>query len=456
MKEWGFIHKNPLTAPGGALPLEIIDSMRYQPLHSSLFTANRKRFAAQLPPGSLAVLVASDQVPSNGDAYYPYKPDSNLYWLTGIDQEQTALILFPDCPNPAMREVLFVRETSPQLAVWEGPRHSLEAASSLSGIQQVLWHKDFEATLWTQMKYATNCFLTLNENDRASKSPVLTASQRFSAQIQADFPLHRFHRASPILDRLRSVKQEQELTAIQKAIEITHQAFLMAIKALKPGLKEYQVEAALAGSIWSQGAEGFSFEPIMASGAHACILHYTQNDGECKDGELMLMDFGANYAHYAADLTRCVPVNGRFTARQKEVYDAVLHVQRQSMALLTVGRSLDQYNQESALLMQDALLSLGLITKKDIQEQNPAHPAYKKYFPHGTGHFLGIDVHDVGARFEPLQAGMLITCEPGIYIPEEGLGIRIENDILVTESGPIDLMSALPIHTEEIEEAYHA
>jgi Xaa-Pro aminopeptidase len=204
-----------------------------------------------------------------------------------------------------------------------------------------------------------------------------------------------------------------------------------------------------------QGAEGFSFEPIMASGAHACILHYTRNDGDCLDGELLLMDFGANYAHYAADLTRCVPVNGRFTARQKEVYDAVLQVQRQSMALLTVGRSLDEYNKESALIMQDALLSLGLISESEVRQQNPSNPAYKKYFPHGTGHFLGIDVHDVGARFEPLQAGMLITCEPGIYIPEEGLGVRIENDVLVTEAGPVDLMSDLPILTDQIEDAYN-
>ncbi len=430
--------------------------MRYQPLNSSLYVTNRHRFAAQLPPGSIAVLISSDQVPSNGDAYHPYKPDSNLYWLTGIDQEQTALLLFPDCPNPAFREVLFVRETSPQLTVWEGPRHNLAEASALSGIQKVMWHKEFETVLWTQMKYATDCWLALNENDRASKSPILSASERLSAQLKTEFPHHLYHRASPILDRLRSVKQEQELVAIRKAIEITHRAFLEAVQALKPGFKEYQVEAILAGSMLGQGAEGFSFEPIMASGEHACILHYTRNDGICGDGELMLMDFGANYAHYAADLTRCVPVNGRFTARQKEVYDAVLHVQRQSMALLTVGRSLDLYNKESAILMQDALLGLGLLTEEDIRGQNPANPAYKKYFPHGTGHFLGIDVHDVGARFEPLQAGMLITCEPGIYIPEEGLGIRIENDVLVTEAGPVDLMSSLPILTEEIEDAYNA
>jgi Xaa-Pro aminopeptidase len=429
--------------------------MRYQPLKSSLFAANRQRFTTQLPPGSLAVLVSSDQIPSNGDAYYPYKPDSNLYWLTGIDQEQTALILFPDSPNPAMREVLFVRETSSQLAVWEGPRHSQAEASALSGIAQVMWHKDFESTLWTQMKYATDCWLALNENDRATRSSVLSAAQRLSAQILAEFPLHRFHRASPILDRLRSIKQEQEMSAIRKAIDITHKAFLEAVRDLKPGLKEYQVEATLAGIMLHQGAEGFSFEPIMASGAHACILHYTRNDGDCLDGELLLMDFGANYAHYAADLTRCVPVNGRFTARQKEVYDAVLQVQRQSMALLTVGRSLDEYNKESALIMQDALLSLGLISESEVRQQNPSNPAYKKYFPHGTGHFLGIDVHDVGARFEPLQAGMLITCEPGIYIPEEGLGVRIENDVLVTEAGPVDLMSDLPILTDQIEDAYN-
>jgi Xaa-Pro aminopeptidase len=427
--------------------------MRYQPFDPSLFVRHRERFAATLGPGTLAVLVASDQVPSNGDAYHPYKPDSNLFWLTGIDQEMTALILFPDCPNPALREVLFVRETNADLAIWEGPKHSKAQASALSGIHTVMWDKDFHATLWTQMKYATDCALALNENDRASSSPVRSAVQRLTAQLMSDFPLHRYHRASPALDRLRAVKCDEEVKALRKAIEVTHTALLQAAKRIRPGMMEYQVEALLAGSILDQGAEGFSFEPIIASGSHACILHYTRNEGPCLDGELLLMDFGANYAHYAADLTRCIPVNGRFSSRQKKVYDAVLQVQRQSMELLRPGRTLDQYNKESALLMQDALLSLGLITEAEVQDTQSAQPAYKRFFPHGTGHFLGLDVHDVGARFEPLQAGTVVTCEPGIYIQEEGLGIRIENDILITENGPVDLMAHLPIRTEEIEEA---
>ena len=429
--------------------------MRYKPLDSSVFVANRARYTASLGSGSMAVFVASDQVPANGDAYHPYRPDSNLYWLSGIDQELTALLLFPDCPNPAYREVLFVRETSPELAVWEGPRHSREEASALSGISQVLWEKDFETVLWTQAKYANDLHLALNENDRASASPIRSASQRLAGRLTNDFPLHRFHRASPALDRLRAVKSQGEVQALQKAISITHNALLQALKVIQPGCMEYQVEAALAGSILGQGAEGFSFEPIIASGDHACILHYTRNAAPCKDGDLLLMDFGASYAHYAADLTRCIPVNGRFTPRQKEVYDAVLDVQRQAMDLLRPGRSLDDYNRESALIMQDAVLRLGLINADDIAKQDPKAPAYKRYFPHGTGHFLGLDVHDVGARYESLQEGMVITCEPGLYIPEEGLGIRIENDVVVSAAGPIDLMRDLPIRTDEIEEAYH-
>lgn len=430
--------------------------MRYQPLDSSVFTANRARFSASLGSGSIAVFVASDQVPSNGDAYHPYRPDSNLYWLTGIDQELTALILYPDCPNPAYREVLFVRETSPTLAVWEGPRHSREEASRLSGIGQVLWERDFESVLWTQAQYASDIHLALNENDRATATPVTSAAKRLANRLTQDFPLHRFHRASPVLDRLRAVKSAEEVQTLQKAISITHEALLEALKVIQPGCKEYQIEGALAGSILAQGAEGFSFEPILASGKNACILHYTRNADTCQDGDLLLMDFGAAYAHYAADLTRCIPVNGRFTARQKEVYDAVLGVQRQAMDLLRPGRSLDEYNRESALFMEEALLRLGLLSTDDIARQDPKAPAYKRYFPHGTGHFLGLDVHDVGARYEPLQEGMVITCEPGIYIPEEGLGIRIENDVWISSNGPVDLMRDLPIQTQEIEDAYRS
>lgn len=404
-----------------------------------------------MKPNSIALFVSSDVYPRNADADFYFRQDSELFWLSGIDQEETMLILFPDCPNPLYKEVLFVRETNEHIAVWEGHKYSKKEAEAISGIKQVQWNQDFRGLVNTLCKYAEHIYLNTNENDRAS-NPVQTGQMRFVHEIKAQFPLHKFERSAKILEYERSRKSATEIALIQRAVRITADAFYQVLKSMKPGMWEFEIEGLIMKEFLSNRANGYSFQPIIASGASACVLHYVNNDKQTKDGDLLLLDFGADYANYAGDMTRCFPVNGRFTKRQKQIYDAVLRVNRAATQLLVPGRTLDAYNRESALIMQDELLSLGLITREDIAKESPTWPAYKKYFPHGTGHFLGIDVHDIGARYGKLSAGMVITCEPGIYIQEEGLGIRIENDILITEEGPVNLMAGVPIETEEIED----
>lgn len=433
----------------------IFKLMRYYPIDSQLFVHNRQRFMEAMQPNSLAIVVSSEQFPRNADANFYFRQNSELFWLTGIDQEETYLLMYPDCPNPAYREVLFIRETNEEIATWEGHKYSKAEAAAMSGIKTVLWNHDFRQLIYTQMKYADACYLNTNENDRAN-NPVPTAELRFAHELRQLFPLHRYERAAKIFEYHRSRKHPIEIDLIKKAIEITAGAFHEVLRAVKPGMWEFEIEGIISKHFLSNRANGFSFEPIIASGASACVLHYVKNDKQTKEGDLLLLDFGADYANYAGDMTRCFPVNGRFTKRQKEVYDAVLRVNREATKLLVPGRTLDAYNKESALIMQDELLRLGLINRDDIAKESPSWPAYKKYFPHGTGHFLGIDVHDIGARYGKLDVGMVITCEPGIYIKEEGLGIRIENDILITENGPVNLMAGIPIETEEIEEVMNA
>lgn len=424
--------------------------MRYEPIDPKLFIHNRSRFAADMQPNSIAFFVSNDQFPRNADANYYFRQNSELFWLTGIDQEDTYLMLYPDCPNPRFREVLFILETNEHIAVWEGHKYTQAEAAAMSGITTVLWNKDFRSTLNTYIKYADACYLNTNENDRAS-NPLATAELRFARELQQQFPLHTYKRAAKIMEQHRSRKHAIEVDLLKRAINITAGGLQEVLKTIKPGSWEFEIEGTLLKHFLSNRANGFSFEPIIASGASACVLHYVKNDKQCKDGDLMLLDFGADYANYSGDMTRCFPVNGRFSKRQKEVYDAVLRVNYAATKLLVPGRTLDEYNREAALIMQEELLGLGLITRDDIAKENPNWPAYKKYFPHGTGHFLGIDVHDIGARYGKLDEGMVITCEPGIYIAEEGLGIRIENDILITKNGPVNLMAGIPIETEEIE-----
>jgi Xaa-Pro aminopeptidase len=442
-------------------PMEMIDflcrnkqyqRMRQQPLPSETFVDNRKRFVQHLPKNAIAIFFSNEVVVRNGDQFYwPYRQNSEFYWLTGIQQENSFLILFPDAPLPEMREMLFVTETNEHIATWEGYKLEMEEARKLAGISTVHWSDKFEGVMRQMMGYAGTCFLNTNENDRTPSFPQ-SYEHRMAAKIKSEFPLHSFGRASEILRKERPIHSSHEIDALKKAISLTKEGLLLAMKSIRPGMMEYEIEGLLQGYYVSKGAKGFSFEPIVAGGANACILHYVTNDRPLLDGDLLLLDHGTEYNMYCSDLTRCFPVNGTFTPRQKEVYNAVLRVMRQARELLHTGNSLNDYNTQAALIMEAELLSLGLISSDDVKNQNPAWPAYKKYFPHGTGHFLGIDIHDIGERYSKLQPGMIITNEPGIYIKEEGIGIRIENDILITENGPVDLMADFPIEVEEIEQ----
>lgn len=423
--------------------------MRHQPLNPELFIFNREKFTSKLLPNSIAIFNASPQYPRNGDANLPYRPHSELYWLTGIPQEETCLILFPDCPNPDLREILFLRETNEHIAVWEGHKFTVAEGIALSGIKKVMWTSSFEGVFRQLMNYADHVYLNTNENDRSTYFE--DGDIQFANRCKREYPLHQYHRAATILREVRSAKHEEEIKTLRKAISITENAFYDVLKFVKPGTMEYEVEAKLIHRIIASGGNGFSFDPIVASGPSACVLHYIENNKRCEDGHLMLLDFGTDYGFYAADMTRCFPINSKFTDRQKQVYNAVRNVMKQAVQLLHTGNSLNDYNTQAALIMEAELLKLGLITQEDIKNQNPEWPAYKKYFMHGTGHFLGIDTHDIGRRYEKLPEGAVITLEPGIYIPEEGLGIRIENDILVTAQGPIDLMEGVAIEVDEIE-----
>lgn len=425
--------------------------MRFQPLPNTLYKDNRNRFTSKMEANSIAIFVSNEVLARNGDqSYWPYRPNSELFYLTGIAQEDTFLVLFPDSPIPNFKEILFVKETNEEIATWEGAKFSKEEASNLSGIKTVLWSHQFQSTLQSIINFSDSLYLNLNENDRANVG-TNNAEHRFSNELKGKYPLHNFKRSATILREIRPVKAQEEINQLRKAISITNDGLHKVLKSVKPGMNEYEIEATLISHYISKGCNGFSFEPIIAGGKNACTLHYVANDAIIKDGDLILLDNGADYGYYSADLTRCFPANGKFTERQKQVYNSVLSVMRQSKELLTTKHSLQQYNMEAAKIMEAELLSLDLISKKDIEAQDASWPAYKKYFPHGTGHFLGIDIHDIGRRYEKLQAGMVITCEPGIYIKDEGIGIRIENDIVITNDKPMDLMVEVPIEVEEIE-----
>ena len=423
---------------------------RYKAIDKKLFIENRERFRKQMKPKSIAIFNSNEVMPRNGDASYDYKQNSDMYWITGIDQEDCAVVLFPDCPVEAYREALFIRRTNATIAVWEGHKYNKEEAFAASGIKNIFWMDEFETNTRAIILMAQNIYLTLNENDRNSNS-FLTKDIAFVKQMKEKFPLHNFERAAPITQRLRSIKQPLEIETMKIAAGISEKMLKRVLKFTKPGVTEFEVEAEVIHEFLRNGAAGHSFTPIVASGKNACVLHYIDNAGVCGDGELLLLDTGADYANYASDMTRTFPVNGKFTARQKEVYNAVLRVMRAAIKLLKPGVLLMEYHDQVCKIMEKELLDLKLITQDDIKNQDPAWPAFKKYYMHGTSHFLGIDVHDVGMRYEPMQAGMTFSCEPGIYIPEEGIGIRLENEILITENGCIDLMAHIPIEADEIE-----
>lgn len=426
--------------------------MKYAPIDKQLFIENRQRFKALLKPGSLAFFNANDEMPRNGDANFPFRQNSDLFYLSGIDQEQTILVIFLDAPLPQYREILFLRQTNEKIAVWEGHKYTKEEARMASGIQSVYWLEDFNTILPVLMHHSKNIYINLNENDRFA-TEVPYRELRFATDLQKRYPVHTYERSGMLMAALRSVKNDMEIKLMQHAIDITEKAFRKVMRFVKPGVMEYEIEAEITHTFIRKRANGHAYTPIIASGGNACVLHYIDNNMECKAGDVILMDFGAEYANYAADLTRCIPVSGEFTERQRDVYNAVLRVMKQATKMLVPGNTIEKYHFEVGKIMEQELIGLGLLDKNEVKNQNPDSPLYKRYFMHGTSHFLGLDVHDVGNKYEPMKAGMVFTCEPGIYIPEENLGIRIENNILITTKDPIDLMSAIPVEVEDIEEA---
>ena len=425
--------------------------MRYDTIDKRLFIENRKKFQAVLKPNSTAFFNSNDEMPRNGDQTYPFRQNSDLFWLSGIDQEQTILVICPNHPLPEYREALFIRKTNEHIAIWEGHKYTKDEARETSGIQQVYWMDDFQTMLPVMMHHTENFYINLNENDRFV-TEVPYREIRFSEQLKAKFPHHHYMRSGPILASLRAVKHQLEVDLIRTAIDITDSAFRRVLGFVRPGVMEYEVEAEITHEFIRNRSNGHAYTPIIAGGRNACVLHYIENNKELKNGDVALMDFGADYANYAADLTRSIPVNGKFTKRQRQVYDAVLLVMKAATKMLVVGNTILRYHEEVGKVMEQELVRLGLLKADEVKKQDPKQPLYKKYFMHGTSHFLGLDVHDIGNRYEPMKAGMVLTCEPGIYIPEENLGIRIENNILLTEKGPVDLMAKIPVEADEIEE----
>jgi Xaa-Pro aminopeptidase len=404
----------------------------------------------------LAVFNSNDIFPISADSTMPFQQHRDILFLSGVDQEESILVLFPNASNPNHREVLFLKETSELIAIWEGEKLDKQSALEVSGISAVHWLQDFPNVFRQMMAESTGIYLNTNEHLRAN-TEVETREDRFIKTVKLDFPTHKVHKSAPILHRLRSVKHPIELDIMQKACDITKAGINRLLKFIKPGVWEHHIEAELAHEFLMNSSRGFAYTPIVASGKNACVLHYIENNKECFDGDVILLDVGAEYANYASDLTRCIPVNGKFTPRQKEVYNAVLHVKMQAEKLLVPGTIMADYHKQVGLLMEEQLVNLKLISLDDIKNQNPAWPAYKKYFMHGTSHFIGLDTHDVGIWHEPIKAGMVFTCEPGIYIPEENLGIRLEDDLVVQEKGhPLNLMSDIPLQADEIEEMMNA
>jgi len=415
-----------------------------------LFTANRARYSKELLPGSIAIFVSNDEMPSNGDAHYPFRQNSNLYWLSGVSQEDSMVILFPDHADARYREVLVLVRPNELKEKWDGRRLRAEEARKLSGIRTVVWLDSIDALLQQWIHQAENIYLNTNENDRKG-GLVQTREYRFIAEMKERYPLHRYYRSATILKELRSIKTPLEVELMQGAMDITHHTFNRLLAFIRPGVMEYEIEAEIYHSFLSQRSPGPAYSSIVASGDRARTLHYITNNEECRDGELVLMDFGAEYGGYNADLTRTVPVNGKFTRRQKEVYNACLHLHMYAKSLLKPGVSFADYHKKVGEETNKQLVKIGLLTEGDLKNQTAESPAYWKYMYHGVSHHLGIDVHDLGTRVSPIREGMVLTVEPGIYIEEEQMGIRIENDVWITPEGNRDLMGKVPITAEEIE-----
>ena len=429
--------------------------MRYSAIDNSLYINNRANFVKQLKPTSVAVFNSNDVMPTNADGTMPFRQNNDLLYLSGVDQEESILVIFPDASNPAHREILFVKETSELIAIWEGDKLTKKGATNQSGIETVHWRSQFEQIFHSLVVEAENIYLNQNEHLRAITT-VETCDDRFRAECKTKYPDHHYERIASIMRTLRPLKSQLEVATIQHACDITEKGFRRILDFVKPGVMEYEIEAEFAHEFLRNRSRGFAYTPIIASGLNACVLHYIENNLACKAGDVILMDVGAEYANYASDMTRCVPVSGKFTARQKDVYNAVLRVMKGATEMLVPGTLHDEYHEEVGKMMESELIGLGLLDKTDVANQEKGRPLYKKYFMHGTSHHMGLDVHDIENRNTPFAEGMVLTVEPGIYIQEENLGIRLENDVLITKDGQHDLMRNIPLEAEEIEDLMNA
>ncbi len=426
--------------------------MKYHQIDRDLFIKNRKKFTVQMKPNAVAVFNSNDIYPVSADSTLPFAQHRDIFYLSGVDQEESILLLFPDAPYAHLKEILFLKETNEHIAIWEGEKLTKERAFEVSGIKTVIWLQDFDKTLKEIMTYADTMYINTNEHYRAVIETE-TREARFIKKWKENYPAHKVEKSNPILQKIRSIKEPEEIALIQQACNITEKGFRRVLNFVKPGVMEYEIEAEFAHEFLKNRSKGFAYTPIIASGNNANVLHYIENNQECKAGDLILLDVGAEYANYSSDMTRMVPVSGKFTARQKEVYNAVLRVKNEATKLLVPGTFWKEYHVEVGKIMTSELLGLGLIDKADVQNENPDWPAYKKYFMHGTSHHMGLDTHDYGLLHLPMEAGMVFTVEPGIYIPQEGFGIRIEDDMVIQEQGvAFNLMRNIPIEVEEIEE----
>ena len=426
--------------------------MKYHPINNKLFTKNRAKFTAQMKPKSIAIFNSNDIFTTGADSTLPFEQNSDLLYLSGADQEESILLLFPDAINKNHREILFLTETNEHIAIWYGAKYSKEEATNVSGIKTIYWLSEFKKVFYDLMTEAETIYFNTNEHYRQAVE-LESREDRFIKKCKADFPAHKWEKSNQILQEIRGTKEPEEIEIIQTACNITEKGFRRILPFVKPGIMEYEIEAEFMHEFLRNRSNGFAYTPIIASGYSACVLHYIDNNKECKDGDMLLLDVGAEYANYSSDMTRTIPVNGRFTDRQKAVYSAVLRVKNEATKMLAPGVLWAEYQKEVGKMMSFELIGLGLIDKNDVKNENPDWPAYKKYFMHGTSHHMGLDTHDYGALKTPMKAGMVFTVEPGIYIPEEKMGIRIEDDVVVNKSGePFNLMRNIPIEIEEIEE----
>ena len=425
--------------------------MKYHQINSDLFIKNRAKFVSQMKPNGVAIFNSNDIYPVSADSTLPFAQHRDILYLSGVDQEESVLLLYPDAPYENLKEILFLKETNEHIAVWEGEKLTKDRAFEVSGIKTVFWLTDFHKVLKEVMAYSEIIYINTNEHYRASIETE-TREARFVKWWKENYPAHQVAKSNPILQRIRSIKESEELDLIQTACDITEKGFRRILNFVKPNVMEYEIEAEFAHEFIRNRSKGFAYTPIIASGNSANVLHYIENNLQCKDGDLLLLDVGAEYANYSSDMTRTIPVSGRFSARQKAVYNAVLNVKNEATKMLVPGTLWKQYHIEVGKIMTAELLGLGLLDKADIQSETEEKPAYKKYFMHGTSHHMGMDTHDYGLLHQPMQPNMVFTVEPGIYIPAEGFGIRLEDDVVIQEKGePFNLMRNIPIEVEEIE-----